>query len=65
MKNKLLATIPLVAVLWSSHSLPQSPSDDDLSKETENPVTRHITFPLRYEADLLDGADKLTRSVER
>jgi hypothetical protein len=66
MKNKLLATIPLVAALWSSHSLAQSsapPSDDDLSKETENPVTRHITFPLRYEADLLDGADKLTKST--
>jgi hypothetical protein len=29
-----------------------------LSKETENPVTRKITLPLRYEADFLDGADK-------
>jgi hypothetical protein len=34
-----------------------------LSKETENPVTRKITVPLRYEADFLDGADKLTKST--
>jgi hypothetical protein len=36
---------------------------DYLSKETENPVTRKITVPLRYEADFLDGADKLTKST--
>jgi hypothetical protein len=36
---------------------------DYLSKETENPVTRNITMPLRYEADFLDGPDKLTKST--
>jgi hypothetical protein len=36
---------------------------DYLSKETENPVTRQTTLPLRYEADFLDGADKLTKST--
>jgi hypothetical protein len=33
------------------------------SKETENPVTRQITLPLRYEADFQDGADMLTKST--
>ena len=37
---------------------PMSNTDTDtqLSKEIENPVTRRITLPLRYEADFLDGA---------
>lgn len=53
--------IPLVlgiATLASSRSLAQSAapvSDTELSKEIENPVTRLITLPLRYEADFLDG----------
>jgi hypothetical protein len=34
-----------------------------LSKETENPVTRYITLPLRYEADFWDGANKTTKDV--
>src|SRR5262249_13246169 len=38
-------------------------TNDDFSKETENPVTRQITLPLRYQADFLDGADKLTKST--
>ena len=38
-------------------------SNTELSKETENPVTRQITLPLRYQADFLDGADKLTKST--
>ena len=50
-----------IAVLWSGHSLaqsaiPVSDTDTQLSKEIENPVTRRITLPLRYEADFLDGA---------
>jgi hypothetical protein len=36
-------------------------TNDDFSKETENPVTRQITLPLKYEADFLYGADKLQR----
>jgi len=42
----------LTAALWSGQSLAQSVvpfSDTDyLSKETENPVTRRVTLPLRY-----------------
>ena len=38
-------------------------SNTELSKETENPVTRLMTLPLRYQADLLDGADKLIKST--
>jgi hypothetical protein len=39
---------------------PVSDTDTELSKEIENPVTRRITLPLRYEADFLDGAYKAT-----
>ena len=38
-------------------------SDTELSKEIENPVTRRITLPLRYEADFLDGAHKATKDT--
>jgi hypothetical protein len=31
------------------------PTNNDLSKESENPVTLTITIPLRYEADFNDG----------
>ena len=44
---------------------PMSNTDTDtqLSKEIENPVTRRITLPLRYEADFLDGAYKATKEM--
>jgi hypothetical protein len=38
-------------------------SDTELSKDTENPVTRQITLPLRYEADFLDGPYKATKET--
>ena len=38
-------------------------SDTELSKDTENPVTRQITLPLRYEADFNDGAYKATKDT--
>jgi len=53
-----------MAVLASGQSMAQSEppvSDTELSKEIENPVTRRITLPLRYEADFLDGAYKATK----
>ena len=54
------------AALWSSQSLAQSAasiSATDLSKDAENPVTRRITLPLRYEADFLDGPYKATKDT--
>ena len=62
------ATIFLaMATLWGGQCLAQSapptPSDTDLSKEIENPVTRQITLPLRYEADFLDGPYKATKDT--
>jgi len=54
---KLLVAMPLVAALSCSRSLAQSGASmtpDDLSKESENPVTRLITLPLRYEAEFFD-----------
>ena len=35
----------------------------DLSKETENPVTRRITVPLRYQADFDDGPYNATKDT--
>ena len=57
MRKRVVAALT-IAALWTSQSLAQSapPSDTELSKEAENPVTRYITLPLRYEADIWDGA---------
>jgi hypothetical protein len=55
-----------MATLASGHSLAQSAvpqSDTEVSKEIENPVTRRITVPLRYEADFLDGPYKATKDT--
>jgi hypothetical protein len=38
-------------------------TNDDLSKESENPVSRVITLPLRYEADFLDGPYHATKNT--
>lgn len=54
------------AVLWAGPCLAQSVpeiSDTDLSKDVENPVTRQITLPLRYEADFNDGPYAATKSI--
>ena len=53
-----------MAALCCTQSLAQSAtpvSDTELSKEIENPVTRRITVPLRYQADFNDGAYKATK----
>jgi len=60
------ATLTAAAILWGGQSLAQTTmptSDTEVSKETENPVTRQITLPLRYEADLNDGFYKDTKST--
>ena len=64
MQKRVVAALT-IAALWSGQSLAQSgpPSDTELSKEAENPVTRYITLPLRYEADIWDGANKTTKDV--
>jgi hypothetical protein len=56
--NRRAAVILAMAALWSGQSPAQTPApitDTELSKDVENPVTRQITLPLRYEADFLDG----------
>ena len=67
MKNRI-ASILALAMLWSGQSLAQSDApandtDTEVSKEIENPVTRRITLPLRYQADFLDGAYKATKDT--
>jgi len=65
MRRIALSILPL-AMLASSQSLAQQAppvSDTELSKEIENPVTRKITLPLRYEADFLDGPNKATKDT--
>jgi hypothetical protein len=65
MKKRFMFAL-IAALLLASQAAAQSVSpitNDDFSKETENPVTRQITLPLRYQADFLDGADRLTKST--
>jgi hypothetical protein len=40
-----------------------SASGDEASKESENPVTRWTTLPLRYEPEFFDGYYKLTKET--
>jgi hypothetical protein len=65
MKNRLVAVLGM-AILWSSQSLAQSAtpiSNTERSKESENPVSRIITLPLRYEAEFNDGAYDATKDT--
>lgn len=65
MRNR--AAISLVtAALWIGQAVAQTPApitDTELSKDTENPVARQITLPLRYEADFDDGAYDATKDT--
>jgi hypothetical protein len=65
--TKRMVAVFSIAVLWGGQFMAQSStpiSNTDLSKETENPVSRQITLPLRYEADFLDGAYKDTKHLK-
>jgi hypothetical protein len=66
--KKPIGAVLIIATLWSGQALSQSEApagdtDTELSKEVENPLTRRITLPLRYEADFLDGAYKATKDT--
>jgi hypothetical protein len=66
--KKRIAPALVVASLWSSQALAKSvteenDTDTEISRQVENPVTRRITVPLRYEADFLDGAYKATKDT--
>ena len=64
--NKRAGIFLATAAFWGGQALAQTPapiSDTELSKDTDNPVTRQITLPLRYEADFLDGAYKATKDT--
>ena len=64
--NKGVAVGVAITLLSSGQSMAQSAtalSDTEISKDTENPVTRRITVPLRYEADFNDGAYKATKDT--
>jgi hypothetical protein len=64
--KKRIGLVLFIVTLWSGQSLAQTVaplSSTDFSKETENPVTRQITLPLRYEAEFLDGATKATKDT--
>ena len=65
MKKHLAAVLPII-LLWADEALAQTAAplnNDEISKEADNPVSRQITLPLRYQADFLDGADQLTKST--
>jgi len=63
---RCMAALAAAAILWGGQSFAQTAapiSDTELSKEADNPVTRQITLPLRYEAELNDGFYKETKST--
>ena len=65
-KSAVMAVVLAIAAHWHSQSLAQSGApinNIDLSKESENPVTRQIMLPLRYEGEFQDGATKATKST--
>jgi hypothetical protein len=65
MKRRIVAGL-LIAGLSSGECAAQSatpPSDTQLSKDVENPITRTITVPLEYEADFFTGPYKLTNNT--
>jgi hypothetical protein len=65
MKKRVAIVLPF-ALLWAGQALAQATApltNNEVSKEAENPVSRQITLPLRYQADFLDGADMLTKST--
>src|SRR5271156_6765035 len=52
------------AAFWSGQAQAPAPlSDTNLSKDVENPVSRQITLPLRYEGDFQDGAYDATKET--
>jgi hypothetical protein len=57
-----LLTVPAVGQSTAPASQSQL-TNNDLSKETENPVTLMITIPLRYEADFNDGPYYATKDT--
>jgi len=65
MKKRVLSAI-FSAVLCGGQAVAQSASpisNTELSKESENPVSRVITLPLRYEAEFDNGAYKATKDT--
>jgi len=58
MKKPVLTAI-FIAALCGGQAVAQSASpisNTELSKESENPVSRVLTLPLRYEAEFDNGA---------
>ena len=64
--QRLGALVLVIVSLWGGRAVAQSAdvsSDAELSKDSVNPVTRHITVPLRYQAEFQDGPYKATKST--
>jgi hypothetical protein len=67
----LAAGVLAIAALCSGKAVGQSAAsatqsrvtNNDLSKESDNPVSRMITLPLRYQADFLDGPYHATKDT--
>jgi hypothetical protein len=70
-RNHIKATSVAVGFLWFGAALAQPGpmmNDNELSKEAQNPVTRTVTLPLRYEAGFDNGpylATKDTFSIDQ
>ncbi len=53
----------LLLAVWCDHALAQGADVNALSKETENPVSRNITLPLRYEGNFDNGPYNATKNT--
>jgi hypothetical protein len=64
MKRRILAGL-VIGLLCHGRCVAQSatPSNTQLSKDVENPITRTITLPIEYEADFFTGPNRLTNST--
>jgi hypothetical protein len=64
--QRLGALVLVIVSVWGGRAVAQSAdgsSDAELSKDSVNPVARHITVPLRYQAEFQDGPYKATKST--
>ncbi len=59
-RGRAIGTVTFLAALLTNTiapaQLPPDLSNTELGKETENPFTRFIVLPFRYEGDLYYGA---------
>jgi hypothetical protein len=62
-KKHILSAIAVAALCGQALAQSAPSSNTELSKESENPESRVITLPLRYEAEFDNGAYRATKDT--